>query len=442
MSPSATLLTLPRELRDEIYGYLLAGEPTESDSDAFIRRVFHTSILRVNKQLHHESEKFLLQKHSFVLLHYVGNQKSFDHEAFAPFLRHGIPIVSRGFRATKPSSCTRLQLRLELKCLGPFYGNSDKRVLEQKLFHSFLICSSDFELVSRMAQWSSPWTQLNAVYVTSTAPARLWILGEPRQNFRSWSERHALVCTDVSFFDRSLHHTSQTSRQGLITNTCRFICTPYRPTISGLESNERIVMERRMTPIVFVFTKMMADLLVTAQYLKSKADGLLAQGDTEGAKCLYTAFLKSYHRSIRPFLVLIRAEILCQDPKCAEYIYRIIELAFNVQLAVICARPLEFSMLDAIKLLEDFFRLFFRKFDNMLPQFHSEIESNLRNAVHLDLLLKYPRFVGVDTIVKRLGNFLKVCPSDERLSHDLNLAKKLQAQAHVSQFFPIARKIL
>lgn len=193
-------------------------------------------------------------------------------------------------------------------------------------------------------------------------------------------------------------------------------------------------MERRMTPKVFVFTKMMADLLVTAQFLKSKADGLLAQGDKEGAKCLYAAFLKSYHRSIRPFLVLIRAGILCQDPKCAEYIYRIIELAFNVQLAVISASPLEFSMLDAIKLLEDFFRLFFRKFDNMLPQLHSETESNLRNAVHLDLLLKYPRFVGVDTIVKRLGNFLKVCPSDERLSHDLNLAKKLQAQAHVSQF--------
>lgn len=192
-------------------------------------------------------------------------------------------------------------------------------------------------------------------------------------------------------------------------------------------------MERRMTTKVFVLTKMMADLLKTAQHLKTMADRLLAQGNTEGANCLYAAFLQSYNRSTRPFLVQIKAEMLCQDPKCAEYIYRIIELAFNVQMAVISAEAKSYSEQEAIELLDDFLLLFSDKFQHTLPQFHGGLKSNLVKAFHFELLFGYYEVLGVDEVTETLKELLEVRPSDERLSHDLNLAKKLQARAHVSQ---------
>lgn len=422
------LLTLALELRDEIYGYLLAGEPVTSNKDAFIRRIFHTGILGVSKQIHLEAQKFLLQKHSFILLHYEGNQKSFDHKDFAPFLRCRIPIVSRGLQTTKPSPCTRLQLGLTLKCVEPSFGDADKEVQNQHALYSFLICSSDFELVSRMAQWSCPWTKLDAIYVTSTAPATLWTR-EAGQNSRMWSRRHALMCTDVSFCDRSLHHVSETSRQELITNTYRFICTSDGPTTSGLESAERVVMERRMTPTVLVLTKVMADLLKTAQYLKARADHLLAEGreGRQAAKCLYAAFLQGYHRSTRPFLMRIKAEMLRQDPNCVEYIYRITELAYNVQISHIRADPYAAPTVKAIEVLQDFHELFSDKLEHMLPQAHGRIKSTLVNGMHLELLL-----TGAENLVESLEKLLEICPGDEHLLHDLNVAKKLQARAHVS----------
>lgn len=436
MSPPPTLLTLPRELRDEIYGYLLTGEPTTSNRDAFVRRKFHTGILGVNKQVHQESEKFLLENHSFILLHYVGNQKSFEHEAFAPFLNYRIPIVSRGLQTTKPSPCTRLQLGLQLKCLDPLFGNADEVPGEQDSMYSYLVCSSDFEIVSRITQWSFPWIELDAVFVTSSAPATLWIREAGRES-RSQSGEHALICTDVGFFDQSMHHMRRTSRQELITNTCRFICDPDKFTISGLESAERTTVERRMTTKVFSTTKMMADLLKTAQYLKSRADYLSAQDDTEGAECYYAAFLQSFYRSIKPLRSSIKAEVLYQDPTCAEYIHGIVELALNVQMTVINGDLLTYSESAAVRILSNFCTDRHVTFPDailkdILPRVDDEIKYTLANALHLHALLGYPRFVGLHRVVESLELCLMAFPNDERLSYDLNLTKELQARAHVS----------
>ena len=445
MSPSATLLTLPLELRDEIYGYLLAGEPALSDNDAFIRRIFHTGIFGVNKQLHHESKKFLLKNHSFILLHYVGSQMSFDHEAFAPFVTYDIPIVSRCLPTTEPSPCTRLQLRLQLECLDPFFSDADEEPVEQDSLHSYLICSSDFEFVSRIAQWSFPWVKLDAVFVTSTAPATLWTR-EAGQESHNRSEAQALFCTDVAFSDKSMDHMSKTSRQELITNTCRFVCNPNKITISGLDTAERTAVERRMTSKVFSTTKMMADLLKTAQYLKSRADYLLAQDDTEGAECYYAAFLQSFNRSVKPFRSSFKADELYQDPKCAEYIHRIVELALNVQLTVINGDLLTYSGLPAVKILNNFFvdrnvRFPDPTLRHILPQVHHEILYTLANALHLHTILGYPRYVGLHEVVQILQLCLMTIPNDERMSYDLIRTKELQARVHVSPLSLRFRKL-
>ena len=287
--------------------------------------------------------------------------------------------------------------------------------------------------------------ELDAVFVTSSAPATLWVR-EAGQESRSRSGEHALICTDVGFFDQSMHHMSRTSRQELITNTCRFICDPDKFTISGLESAERATVERRMTKKVFSTTKMMADLLKTAQYLKFRADYLFAQHDIEGAERCYTAFLQSFNRSIKPLRSSIKAEVLYRDPTCAEYIHRIVELALNVQMTVINCDLLTYSKSAAVKILRNFLADRHVRFpdatlEHILPQVHDEITVTIANALHLHILFGYPRFVGLHQVVETLELCLLVNPNNERLSHDLKLAKELQARAHVSPFSLRFRKL-
>jgi hypothetical protein len=71
---------IPRELRDQIYGYLLHSDytrtprkwsetPSDDGSGTFERHayLFHTNILAVNKAIHEESEEFLYKNNVFVV---------------------------------------------------------------------------------------------------------------------------------------------------------------------------------------------------------------------------------------------------------------------------------------------------------------------------------------------------------------------------------------
>ncbi|KAI7181449.1 hypothetical protein KC343_g10700 [Hortaea werneckii] len=117
--------------------------------------------------------------------------------------------------------------------------------------------------------------------------------------------------------------------------------------------------------------------------------------------------------------------MLRQDPNCVEYIYRITELAYNVQISHIRADPYAAPTVKAIEVLQDFHELFSDKLEHMLPQAHGRIKSTLVNGMHLELLL-----TGAENLVESLEKLLEICPGDEHLLHDLNVAKKLQARAH------------
>ncbi|GAB1741075.1 hypothetical protein NU219Hw_g6324t1 [Hortaea werneckii] len=180
---------------------------------------------------------------------------------------------------------------------------------------------------------------------------------------------------------------------------------------------------------------MMGDLLKTAKYLKSRADYLLARDDTKGAKCSYTAFLQGFNRSIKPLRSSIEAELLYQDLTCAEYIHRIVELALNVQMTTLNGGLLTNSKYAALNILSDLFTDRHVEFPDpilkrRLPRIYYEIMHTMANTLHLHTLLSYPRFVGLHEIAGITERCLKVNPNDERLSHDLNLAKELQARAH------------
>ncbi|KAI7169254.1 hypothetical protein KC343_g10590 [Hortaea werneckii] len=117
--------------------------------------------------------------------------------------------------------------------------------------------------------------------------------------------------------------------------------------------------------------------------------------------------------------------MLRQDPNCAEYIYRITELAYNVQISAIRANTYALPTVEAIELLQDFHGLFLDKIEHMLPQAHDRIKSTLVNGLHLELLL-----IGAENLVESVEELLEICPGDEHLLHDLNVAKELQARAH------------
>lgn len=87
---------LPRELRDEIYKYLLDGKYARVRRAQRYDRAyrFHTNILAVNREIHNESEEYLHEKNAFVVVHctYLGH--------LTPWL----PFVALGPTKTKYNS--------------------------------------------------------------------------------------------------------------------------------------------------------------------------------------------------------------------------------------------------------------------------------------------------------------------------------------------------
>lgn len=84
---------LPRELRDQIYGYLLDGKHTRvtrvNRNDKAYK--FHTNIMAVNRQIHREAERYLYKNNIFVVF----------RSDILPLPRFEVPVVAFGRRNMK-----------------------------------------------------------------------------------------------------------------------------------------------------------------------------------------------------------------------------------------------------------------------------------------------------------------------------------------------------
>lgn len=107
-------LPLPRELRDQIYGYLLESSYTKlprtyKESQTGVREgrighKFHTNILAVNKEIHDEAEEYLYKNNVFVIASFDSwNLTSEDDDGagvtfaglpWAPLVNMGYPVSS------------------------------------------------------------------------------------------------------------------------------------------------------------------------------------------------------------------------------------------------------------------------------------------------------------------------------------------------------------
>ena len=102
------LTTIPLELRQEIYSYLLidsnvAGLDAEGE---MMKPKYSTSLFRVNKQISEESSGYFYAKNSFVLVHWLAYM-TLDHwEARMGFYGRGnyLSISSNNLDGLSPAT--------------------------------------------------------------------------------------------------------------------------------------------------------------------------------------------------------------------------------------------------------------------------------------------------------------------------------------------------
>ena len=129
-APRTTFVVLPRELRDQIYGYLLSHEYTKMppyhtrpaaargrQSEANKRDIsaahtygFHVNVLAVNKQISKEASKELYNRNNFVVV-------SFEWEGLGDLLnKFDVPIVTDNQNAVARFAKSKMHaLRLHIK---------------------------------------------------------------------------------------------------------------------------------------------------------------------------------------------------------------------------------------------------------------------------------------------------------------------------------------
>jgi hypothetical protein len=138
---------LPRELRDQIYGYLLdskytrikrtydaAQYKTTRDSNLIGPRAyhFHTNILAVNQEIHNESKELLYKRNIFVVISYQWPQLNIGRGGLAC-----IPIVSNKHIATMTLHSVRIHVSQTKATKNNTFTEAPR--------HSFLLLAKDLE---------------------------------------------------------------------------------------------------------------------------------------------------------------------------------------------------------------------------------------------------------------------------------------------------------
>ncbi|KAK4544726.1 hypothetical protein LTR36_003975 [Oleoguttula mirabilis] len=135
-SPPRANLPIPRELRDQVYGYLLSGEYAKDGATYH----FHTNVLAVNKQIHAEAEEYLYKHNVFVVV-------SYKWPFFEPTLLSLAPIVA----STHVGRMTHHSLRVHASMLQSkfaklsLYGTAHEQELAPLPVRSLLLLAGDIE---------------------------------------------------------------------------------------------------------------------------------------------------------------------------------------------------------------------------------------------------------------------------------------------------------
>ncbi|KAK5121332.1 hypothetical protein LTR85_005498 [Meristemomyces frigidus] len=127
MAPKATLLLVPREIRDIIYTNLITGEiiapPNHDAPGSFIKRRFDLATLSTNRQLHDEAQEYLFKANTFVL---VTHKWLAFCSAKGPLQEREIPVITKDYHGATMFKHASLHLDISCDSLTWHYEAADE----------------------------------------------------------------------------------------------------------------------------------------------------------------------------------------------------------------------------------------------------------------------------------------------------------------------------
>lgn len=282
---------LPRELRDQIYGYLLHHEHTKAApyqrplvalTDYAIKssRVkstahtfrFHADILATNHHIREEALKVLVSNH-FVMVSFKWNALQVAKHI------HGLPIVCEDQKAVAKFKDHHLKVNIHHGHKGLRTGTSGKG-------RSFLMLAVDLPLFcGEMMRWEllmAPSPDNILVHLRDSPPNKLHIIKQNLDGVHSVvTTKIQLRSTEGSPMDTALETRLLDPFQSMIANSLRV------EIMDSLQPEKSRALAELMGPRL-VFLKPMSWLAVeVAQNIKRSADELVVQGDFDRALAKY-----------------------------------------------------------------------------------------------------------------------------------------------------------
>ncbi|KAK5136672.1 hypothetical protein LTR08_002325 [Meristemomyces frigidus] len=258
-APPRINFPLPRELRDEIYGYLLSSEYAKDG----MTYNFHTSIMAVNHALHDETEEYLYKNNVFVVF-------SCNWEHFVPTGFSCLPLV-----ATKNVG------RMEHHS-SHFHLGIEKKTEKETPVRSILILAQHVEGICH---------QLH-IQLFTLENQRVCIISLPGKQLHLEHSGNSKVTTSALIELRTTKHRNMTvaCQQALVLPLHSFISEiseiSFRGAIADASTVEAakslmkpalICMEAKLWSLysIVLAEKAICDALVTEKFYDAAADGYM-----------------------------------------------------------------------------------------------------------------------------------------------------------------------
>ncbi|KAK5113039.1 hypothetical protein LTR85_011061 [Meristemomyces frigidus] len=275
--PPRTNLPIPRELRDQIYHYLLSSEYAKDGTTYH----FHTNIIAVNRTIGIEAEEYLYKHNIFVVVSY----KWLDAERA---LLTAVPVVAtkmvgRMRHHSLRFHTTVLPSKLALQTAG---GKLGPEFADPPL-HSLLMLIQDVEKLGDSFQLRSLAIQGPVVYITSTEDHKLG-LNTPRTP--------ALAYVSAILELRQTRHTTMTSdlQSKLLLPFKSFVAEGQKVSFRGAITDAVSVRAMRsiMGPILVCMQAKQWALYENGIRHKANCDALVNEKQFEKASMAYKLVLQ------------------------------------------------------------------------------------------------------------------------------------------------------
>ncbi|KAM0712048.1 hypothetical protein Q7P37_011142 [Cladosporium fusiforme] len=293
---------LPRELRDQIYGYLLDNQYTrlertfhsaadKAPSERGCKTYhFHTNILAVNREIHDEAEKLLYERNIFVVV-------SCQFPALVPAVRSTVyfPVVTE----THASRMRHHSLRVHLKAHGPaantvLEGDKPPRTQVENTINSAVLLHDHLQVFCNLAGLTLSNNPPQSLVINIAEKSYIGRLPSvdvkaPRLSCELRSTRYREMTPEVQTF--LLAPLAGAISHNLVSSFTGTVCNPQ----------EIIELQKLLGPTLVTFDAHCWAQQEISAILLDVAHDAVQHGELDLAERLYSEIVSSFSDMIRDF---------------------------------------------------------------------------------------------------------------------------------------------